>query len=142
MYSSNRNDIRQVYFDAWRKAQANEMLTPLEAMIADVIAAHPEYHAIFNDPEKFQDKDYLPEMGESNPFLHIGLHISIREQVQVDRPSGVRAAYENLIAQKKDVMAVEHLMIEQLMDSLWRAQRDNTLPDEQAYLKNIQGLMK
>lgn len=142
MYSSNRNDIRQVYFDAWRKAKANEVLTPLEAMIADVIADHPEYHAIFNDPKKFQDKDYLPEMGESNPFLHIGLHISIREQVQVDRPPGVRAAYEKLIAQKKDVMAVEHLMIEQLMDSLWRAQRDNTLPDEQVYLKNIQGLMK
>jgi len=137
MYSSDRNDVRQAFFDAWRKQQAGLPLTALETIIADVISLHPEYHKLLEDGDEHLDKDWLPEGGETNPFLHMGMHIAIREQLSIDRPVGIKAAYEALLTKTRDVMAAEHLMLECLGEALWRAQRENRLPDEQAYLACI-----
>lgn len=137
MYSSNRNDTRQAFFDAWKKMQADEPMTALETIIAEVIRLHPEYHKLLEDSGRNQDKDWLPEGGETNPFLHMGMHIAIREQLSIDRPVGIKAAYAALLTKTRDVMATEHLMLECLGEALWRAQRENRLPDEQAYLTCI-----
>ncbi|HEV2110008.1 MAG TPA: DUF1841 family protein [Gammaproteobacteria bacterium] len=137
MYSSNRTDTRQTFLDAWRKMQAGLPLTALEEIIADVIRLHPEYHRHLEDGGKSLDKDWLPEGGETNPFLHMGMHIAIREQLSIDRPAGIKSAYETLLTKTRDVMATEHAMLECLGEALWRAQRENRLPDEQAYLSCI-----
>ena len=137
MYSSNRNDTRQPFFDAWRKMQDGLPMTALETIIADVIRLHPEYHALLEDGGRNLDKDWLPEGGEANPFLHLGLHIAIREQLSIDRPVGIKAAHAALLTRTGDAHAAEHMMLECLGEALWRAQRENRLPDEQTYLACI-----
>ena len=137
MYSSNRNDTRQAFFDAWRKMQDGMPMTALESIIADVIQLHPEYHALLDRGPAVLDKDWLPEGGETNPFLHMGMHIAIREQLSIDRPAGIKAVHDELLRKTGDVMQTEHVMLECLGETLWQAQRENRLPDEQAYLACI-----
>ena len=137
MYSSNRNDTRLAFFDTWRKMQDGMPMTALETIIAEVIRLHPEYHALLERGPEVLDKDWPPEGGETNPFLHMGMHIAIREQLTIDRPAGIKAAYEALMRKTGDVMQTEHAMLECLGEVLWRAQRENRLPDEQAYLACI-----
>ena len=119
------------------KMRAGASLTALEGIIADVIRLHPEYHALLDRGDEVLDKDWLPEGGETNPFLHMGMHIAIREQLSIDRPTGIRAAYEALLRKTGDVMQTEHVMLECLGEALWRAQRENRLPDEETYLDCI-----
>ncbi len=138
MFGQDRNQLRQMYFDAWRKQQSGELMQPLEAMIAGVIALHPEYHALLEQGEDALDKDFLPEMGETNPFMHMGMHIAIREQLATDRPGGIVLAHKKLLLRLQDVHEVEHQIMECLGESLWEAQRNNSAPDESQYLQCVQ----
>ncbi len=138
MFGQDRNQLRQMYFDAWRKQQSGELMQPLEAMIAGVIALHPEYHALLEQGEDALDKDFLPEMGETNPFMHMGMHIAIREQLATDRPGGIVLAHKKLLLRLQDVHEVEHQIMECLGESLWEAQRSNSAPDESQYLQCVQ----
>jgi hypothetical protein len=132
-----RLDLRRMYAEAWRKRREGLPTEPLEAQIADVIAAHPEYHAMFEQAESVLDRDYTPEGGQTNPFLHLGLHLAIREQVATDRPPGIRAIHARLAGRHGDAHGAEHAMIECLAEALWQAQRGGTAPDEQAYLEAL-----
>lgn len=140
MFGQDRNQLRQMYLDAWHKHQARQPLTPLEAMIAEVVAMHPEYHALLGTGETALAKDFLPELGESNPFMHMGMHIAIREQLSTDRPAGIVAAVQTLLARLGDGHAAEHQIMECLGQALWEAQRAGQAPDEAAYLRCVQGL--
>jgi len=142
MFGNDRNQLRQMYLDAWRKHQARQPLTPLEAMIAEVVAMHPEYHALLEKGESALEKDFLPELGESNPFLHMGMHIGIREQLSTDRPAGIKDLHRQLLARMQDTHSVEHEMMECLGRVLWEAQRAGTVPDEQQYLLCLQALLR
>ena len=88
MFGGERDQMRQVFFEAWRKQQNGEAMQPLEQMIAGVAQQHPEYHALLNDREGGVAREFRPEAGESNPFLHMAMHISLLEQVSTDRPAG------------------------------------------------------
>jgi hypothetical protein len=138
IHGESRSDTRQTFFDVWAKVQDGRPMTALETVIADVIRMHPEYHALLARGADVLDKDWLPEGGEANPFLHMGMHIAIREQLSIDRPPGIKAAYETLLGNTHDQMQAEHLMLECLGETLWRAQRENQMPDEQLYLRLIQ----
>ncbi|HHI94019.1 MAG TPA: DUF1841 family protein [Gammaproteobacteria bacterium] len=138
MFGQDRNQLRQMYFDAWRKRQGGELMQPLELMIAEVIALHPEYHALLEKGKDALNKDFLPEMGETNPFMHMGMHIAIREQLATDRPGGIVLAHKKLLLRLQDVHEVEHQIMECLGESLWEAQRNNSAPDESQYLRCVQ----
>ncbi len=142
MFGQSREQLRRMYVDAWRKQQAGESVSPLEAMIAEVVAMHPEYHALLEQGEDALDKDFLPGQGESNPFMHMGMHIAIREQLSTDRPAGIIDAIRALLARVQDAHAVEHRVMECLGQSLWEAQRAGQAPDELAYLRCVQGLAR
>ncbi len=136
---TDRAGSRKMFFEVWHKQQAGEPLSALETIAAKVIRLHPEYHALLaGDPDKVLDHDWRPEGGETNPFLHMGMHIAIREQMSIDRPPGVRAAYEALLKCHADAHKAEHDMVECLAESLWRGQREGRLPDEAAYLACLQ----
>lgn len=139
-YGETIQDTRQMFFDSWHKQRNKQPLTPLEQEIAQVIQAHPEYHAIIENSNKFQEHTYYPELGETNPFLHMGLHLGIREQVMTNRPAGIHALYQNLVMKYHDPLHVEHLMMEQLAECLWLAQKNNTAPDEEQYLAMLHAL--
>ncbi len=138
IFGQDRNELRRLYVDAWRKRCEGLPLSPLETQIADVIAMHPEYHADLTDANL--DRDYTPEAGRSNPFLHMGLHLGIREQVSTNRPAGVAAIHRALVERHGDAHPAEHEMIECLAETLWEAQSANAPPDETRYLERLQRL--
>ena len=138
MYQS-RDEVRQVYLNVWHKIQAGTLLEPMEALIADVIEQHPEYHELLGDGEDIKQQDYTPDQGQTNPFLHMGMHIALREQAGADHPAGIKSIYQKLLKQKGQ-HETEHAMIECLGQSLWGAQRNNRAPDEAAYLECLSKL--
>ncbi|WP_028372394.1 DUF1841 family protein [Legionella lansingensis] len=139
-YGSNVQDTRQLFFSSWSKYRQKQPLLPLEQQIVDVILAHPEYQALLEDPKQ-RDKTYFPEMGESNPFLHMGLHLAIRDQVSTDRPAGISKIYQQLLQKYRDPLLVEHCMMENLAECLWQSQRNQRPPDESSYLLNLRRLL-
>jgi len=133
--SHTRDQLRQAYSDAWRKQVAGSPLTPLEAMIADVIGLHPEYQAMLQDTEAALGFEPNAAGSQENPFLHMGLHMAVREQVSIDRPPGVRELHRHLQARYGGVHGAEHVMMEALAETLWEAQRSGRAPDEAKYLE-------
>lgn len=142
MFGNNRDDMRRFFLDAWRKAQAGEMLQPLEKLIADVVAAHPEYHALLADADSAIASDFSPEGGQTNPFLHMGMHITLAEQLATDRPAGIRDLYQRMTHAAGDAHEAEHRMMECLGQVLWEAQRAGRHPDERDYLACLQRLVE
>jgi cell division FtsZ-interacting protein ZapD len=132
--SYTRDQLRQTYADAWRKHLAHSLLTPLEAMIVDVIAAHPEYQAMVSDRDTAVGLAPGGSGSAENPFLHMGLHLAVREQVSIDRPPGVRELHRLLHARDGDPHRAEHVLMEALGETLWQAQRAGRAPDEVHYL--------
>jgi len=138
IFGQDRNELRKMYADAWQKRCDKLPMTPLEVQIADVIEIHPEYHDdVISDD---LDKDYTPDGGRTNPFLHMGLHLGIREQVAANRPAGIAAVHQAMAAKHGDIHAAEHEMIECLAETLWEAQSQNHPPDEQKYLERLRRL--
>lgn len=140
MLGQNRQQLRQMYHDVWQKKQANEALSALESMILQVISEHPEYHKIFNSDASLE-QEYFVEDGQTNPFLHMGLHISLHEQISTDRPAGIRTVYQQLQAKFGSAHDAEHQMMECLTESLWLAQCNNQPPSESNYLLSLQKLL-
>lgn len=131
MFGSDRNQLRKAYADAWEKFQQGHELTPLEQQIAEVIKEHPEYHKALAQLEK----DFLPEEGQTNPFLHMGMHLGLREQLTTNRPLGIRDCYQALTNKHQSSHEAEHEMMDCLAEAIWKAQSQGTMPDEQAYLQ-------
>lgn len=138
MFTADRDQLRKFYCDVWRKHSAGQALEPLEIQIRDVILAHPEYQPLLENTDAALGKDYLPEFGETNPFLHMGLHLAIHEQLSTDRPAGIRGLAQQLRLRFPEPHALEHHMIDCLAETIWRSQRDATPPDEAAYLRCLQ----
>jgi Domain of unknown function (DUF1841) len=138
IFSSDRERLRRMYNEAWRKHTGGQPLSPLEAQIADIVAEHPEYHGAITD--NALDRDFLPEGGQANPYLHMGLHLALREQVATDRPPGIRRLHQRILGRTGDLHDGEHRMIECLAETLWEAQSANCAPDEARYLERLRQL--
>ena len=137
IFGQDRDALRRMYAAAWQKYLDKEQVSPLEAQIAAVIAEHPEYQdAVTGDLQR----DFTVEEGKTNPFLHMGLHLGLREQVATDRPAGIAAVFAALSAKLGEAHRAEHAMIDCLAETLWEAQRQNNPPDEQQYLERLRRL--
>ena len=139
-FGQDRNQLRRVFFTAWQKFKSKQAMEPLEQIIANVIAMHPEYHRYFEDENASLDKEFLPEMGQTNPFLHIGLHISIHEQLSINQPFGISQIHQTLLSKHQDPHTVEHMIMDCLAEMIWEAQRNNTMPDQNKYLECLRKL--
>ena len=141
-HEQGRASLRRMYVDAWRKSRQSLPIEPLEDQIIRVVELHPEYHAALEGDPDSVERDYTPEAGQSNPFLHLGLHLAIREQVGTDRPAGIKVVHAALAQRLGDVHEAEHRMIECLSEALWQAQRAGTAPDEASYLESLRRLVR
>jgi len=137
MFNPVRDQARQFFFDAWRKYREGQPLEGLETVAVEVALLHPEYHHILDDPERFLDRDYAPEAGQTNPFLHLSLHVAIEEQLSIDQPPGIVALYRQMASRGDGEHEALHVLLECLGETVWQAQRDGTAPDEAAYLARI-----
>jgi hypothetical protein len=131
MFNPSRDDVREMFLGAWRKYRAGEPLVGIEALALEVILQHPEYHDALGDPERSRDKDYFDE---SNPFLHMSLHVALEEQLSIDQPAGIAVRFQSLVSKFQDRHEALHQALECLAQTLWRAQRDRAAPDAAAYL--------
>ena len=136
----NRDQTRQVFLDVWHKLQQGLVLEPMESLIAEVIEMHPEYHGLLTNSEDALANDFNPDLGRENPFMHMGMHIALREQAATDRPAGFTAEYDRLTRKKKTRHDAEHGMMECLGQALWLAQQQQRPPDDHAYLSCLKRL--
>lgn len=139
LFENNREMLRKKYFDAWHKHVNKLPLEPLESQILDVILIHPEYHHLLSSTDS-RHQNYLPETGQTNPYLHMGLHLGLREQLQTDRPIGIKKIYLDLSKKFADPHQIEHRMMECLAQILWDAQHTHIPPDERIYLECLKKL--
>jgi hypothetical protein len=137
MYAPSQIDVRSFFCDTYAKLRARLPLTPMEAMAAQWIDEHPEYHAELADKEAALAAVYTVEDGRTNPFLHLSMHLSISEQLAIDQPSGVRQAVELLAARRGSLHDAQHLAMEALGEMVWASQRSGLPPDGHAYLERI-----
>ena len=136
---TSRDQLREMYRAAWRKFKAEQPLTALEKQLVAVITEHPEYHVIVESAAA-DLANYSPRGGQLNPWLHMGLHLAIREQVATNRPAGISELHAKLSARSGGSHEAEHRMLEVLAEALWEAQRAGKSPDENAYLERLKSL--
>ena len=96
---------------------------------------HTEYHAILDNPEHYKQVAYYPELGETNPFLHMSLHLSILEQISINQPIGIATIYAQLMQKYQNEHDALHDVLDCLGETIWLAQRNNTGLDSNHYLK-------
>lgn len=137
MFNPTRDQARHFFVDTWRKRRAGLPLTPLETIAADLAEMHPEYHPLLQQGAAALARDWTPEQGEANPFLHLSLHLAIEEQLSIDQPPGLCAAFNTLLARRGERHAALHEVLECLAGTIWQAQRNQSPPDGAAYLECI-----
>jgi hypothetical protein len=135
LFSPTRDEVRHFFCEAWRKWQSREPLTQLETLATDWIIEHPEYHGDLDSTAQAATARYPIESGRTNPFLHLSMHLSIAEQLQIDQPAGIRAVFEHLRQRLGSTHEAAHQVMECLGEVLWKAQRDRSPPDGEAYLE-------
>ena len=132
--AQNRNPLRQVFFRAWQRQREQLPLVGIERIIASVALRHPEYHAVLENRASHEDHDFSPHTSQTNPFLHMGMHIAIEEQLAVDQPSGICVYYQTLLKQGLDAHEAQHRIMDCLGEMLSQAERHAGAPDFAVYL--------
>ena len=134
LYNPSRDQARQFLFDAWAKFKQQTNHSDLEKFAIEVIQLHPEYHVILDSPAQYMNHQYFPEMGETNPFLHLSLHLSVIEQININQPIGITQVYDKLRQQYNDSHLAQHDVLECLAETIWQAQRNSQPLDSETYL--------
>lgn len=137
LFNPSRDQVRQFFFDAWGKFKSQQPLSQLEGLAIEIIQMHPEYQPVLDAPERYLEQSYFPEMGETNPFLHMSLHLSILEQVAIDQPPGIAGFYEALQQKHGNKLDAQHDLMDCLAETIWQSQRNNTPMDAEAYINCI-----
>jgi hypothetical protein len=135
LFNPSRDEVRDLFFNTWAKFQQTQPLTDLEKIAVSVIQMHPEYHPILESPEQYKQQEYFPEQGETNPFLHMSLHLSILEQISINQPIGIAAIYAQLKIKYQEEHSAQHDVLECLGETIWLAQQNKTGLDAVNYLE-------
>lgn len=140
IFNPSRDQARDFLFESWRKHSTKEVLTPLEDMAVKLIGLHPEYHALLEDQERNRGREFQTSQGETNPFLHLMMHLSIEEQISIDQPAGIRAQFTRLTNKFGSEHDAQHRIMDCLGEMVWQAQRNGTQPDAQIYFGCLEKL--
>lgn len=135
LFNPSRDQVRDFFFGTWEKFTQQLPLTDLEKMALSVIHLHPEYHAILSAPDQYRDQEYFPEQGQTNPFLHMSLHLSILEQISINQPIGINDIYQQLKIKHQAEHPAQHDVLDCLGETIWLAQQNKTQLDQHHYLQ-------
>lgn len=134
MFNPSRDEVRNFFFDLWAKYRRGGVLEGLETTALEIVLRHPEYHTVLDDRARYGTREWTPQDGQTNPFLHFSLHLAIAEQLAIDQPPGIKAEFERLVASCGDRHEAEHAVLDCLGETVWKAQREGSGPDADAYL--------
>ena len=134
LFNPSRDEVREFFFNTWSQFKAQKPLSDLEQITLSIIHMHPEYQPILDAPAQFKHQEYFPEFGESNPFLHMSLHLSILEQININQPIGIAGIYAALKTKHQNEHDAQHDILECLAESIWQAQRNKSALDNNTYL--------
>ena len=140
IFNPTREEVRRFFCDTWKKRTEDHILAPMEMLAADWMEQHPEYHAQLADPEGALEQDYTPERGETNPFLHLSMHLSISEQISIDQPPGIKGIAEKLTKKLGSAHEAQHLIMECLGQVMSEAQREGGQLSPEKYLEALKRL--
>ena len=141
IFNPTREEVRRFFCDTWKKKTENQILTPMEIIASDWMLEHPEYHTLLADPEGAVAQDYTPERGETNPFLHLSMHLSISEQISINQPPGIKAVAEKLAKKLGSEHEAQHAIMECLGQVMWEAQRQGQALNPEKYFEALQKLI-
>ena len=138
MFTPSQADVRKFFCAVHAKAQAGQPMDALETLAGQWVTEHPEYHGDLADEAAALAamKDVIE--GQTNPFLHLAMHLSISEQCSIDQPRGIRQAVELLAAKRNSLHEAHHEAMECLGRMLWESQRAGRPPDGAAYMDCVQ----
>lgn len=136
MFNPSRDQVRQFFCTAWRKYRERQPLAGAEVTAADLVARHPEYHPLLDNETEALTREWTPEGGQMNPFLHLSLHLAIHEQLSIDQPRGIVAAFQAL-CRKMPHHDAEHVLLETLGEIVWRTQSRGETIDPETYVEEI-----
>lgn len=143
LFSNERTQLRELFFDVFEKYSKQQDLDALEQQVLTIILEHPEYHVLLQQKDKYIDKDYLPEFGDINPFLHMSLHLALREQINTNRPQGIVDVFAELMKRHaNDQLAVEHDMMEVLIECIWQAQKTGQFSSDEEYFELLKKIVE
>lgn len=125
----DRNQSRDIFFKAWHKHKLGAETQEIEKLIIQVLLQHPEYHQLLSDAPANRDREFSNELGIVNPFLHMGMHLTIIDQITIDNPVGMRYCYQKLVQKYADEYLSQDNMMDCLSDWLITIQTANT-PDQ------------
>ena len=134
MFAPSQQDVRRFFCEIWRRQREGLPLDPMQAKAAHWVAQHPEYDGDLSDEAAALEAVFTVEDGRTNPFLHLSMHLSLVEQVDIDQPRGSRQAFELLRDRLGSAHDAHHQMMECLGEMIWASQRSGLPPDGQAYL--------
>ena len=137
MFNPSRDEVRRFFIGTWAKHRAGHPLEGLETVALGVLLEHPEYRAMLDEGERHIDRDWSPDGGTTNPFLHLSLHLAVEEQLSVDQPFGIRAAFQALSGRLDSAHEAKHAILECLGETIWKAQREGTGLDAGAYVECV-----
>jgi hypothetical protein len=140
IFNPSREEVRRFFCDTWQKKIDGHVLAPMEILACDWMTQHPEYHALLGAPEVAIAQDYTPDRGETNPFLHLSMHLSISEQISIDQPPGIKAIAEQLTKKWGSAHEAQHQIMECLGQAMWEAQRANQPLSPENYLETLRRL--
>ncbi|TFZ01093.1 DUF1841 family protein [Ramlibacter rhizophilus] len=138
MFNPSQEDVRRFFCGVHAKSRAGQPLDALETLASQWLGEHAEYDPHLADAEAAVARVYDGGDGQSNPFLHLAMHLSISEQCSIDQPRGIRQAVELLAARRNSLHDAHHEAMECLGQMLWESQRSGRPPDGQAYLDCVQ----
>lgn len=138
LFNPSRDQVREFFFNTWRKFKQNQMLEGVETIGVQVMQMHSEYHVILDDSARYMHQQYFPEMGETNPFLHMSLHLSVLEQISINQPIGIANIYQQLLSQYQDAHDAQHELLDCLAETIWQAQRNQQPLDADHYMQLMQ----
>ena len=138
LFNPSRDQVREFFFNTWLKFKQNQMLEGIEKIGVQVMQMHPEYHVILDDSARYMHQQYFPEMGETNPFLHMSLHLSILEQISINQPVGIVNIHQQLLMQYQDAHDAQHQLLDCLAETIWQAQHHQQPLDADHYMQLMQ----
>ena len=141
LFNPTREEVRRFFCDTWKKKNENHILDSMETLAGDWMQEHPEYHALLADPEGAIEQDYTPERGETNPFLHLSMHLSISEQISINQPPGIKEIAEKLAKKLGSEHEAQHRIMECLGQVMWEAQREGMPLNPENYLEALKKLV-